>query len=163
MGEEFSMNIRGASTFKTFCGGIVSCLIVVIILITSYATLSTLFDNENPEVSISEIRTKESPKMDLFKENIYYSFGGYAEPNIIPNSELLRYVTPVATTFHLKSDDISTGAFNVIDASFIPYMKCSDIESQELLKDFKNSPEEEFLAFKFGACPNIKKDSDWIA
>jgi hypothetical protein len=68
-GQEFSLNYRGAETFKTYHGAIFSILVVIFVINHTVVNLIRLVDRKNPEVFAHE----EPMKRETIEELGSYS------------------------------------------------------------------------------------------
>lgn len=161
LGDEFTFNYEDSPTFQTICGGLISILIILIVLATSWITIAKLWDETNPEVSISQITGTDPPLMNLYEEGLSFAFGSYLDPNIIKPAEMLRYFTPIGMSYEMELVDIETGLLVPKVKDIVTFVKCQDLVDKASIRHYDKDPEEKLLANTFGLCPNINNETDW--
>ena len=167
LGEPVNLSIGGQDAHQTYIGAILSFFYITLTIVAIVKIAMDYFDTTNPSVVQTTQESFDFPKIDMFENEIVYSFYLFDENQapVLP-SQAYRYFTGVAVLFESVYDpsDITYSTANR-KTTLIPMIPCYELSQEKIdsLYSHVKKDERAMLSFmKYGICLDPPKDKYYV-
>ena len=161
LGAEFGMDFRGRGRHTTFCGGVLSIILLLISGFVTYKYFSDFFATDDPDIKIAtKYESGNFPNINLFDQRVVFAFSlsHYDKGTFVENKDYDKYMTihlSVITTLNVTNPDSGTPL--TLQYEEISYKPCN-LLFNPIAEDFKRLSPDVREIDKHTVCMDISPD-----